>query len=146
MVKYALRCVTCNEHFEAWFSSSDSFDMQRDAALLSCPNCEGHAVVKQIMSPMVSGTKSRDASGISAADFGTALRRMRDHVANNFEYVGENFATTARQMHSGDLPEKPVWGKVTPGEVRELAEDGVPAQPLPDIIAPKTPDETKKLN
>ena len=51
MVKYALACKTCQSPFEAWFSNSDAFDEQNDRGLITCPECGGSDIQKQIMAP-----------------------------------------------------------------------------------------------
>ena len=45
--------------------------------------------------------------------------------------VGENFPTEARAMHYGEKEEKPIIGKTTVDEARDLAEEGIPFIPLP---------------
>lgn len=58
MIRYALECG--EEHgFEAWFRSSDDFERQQSAALLSCPVCGSHAVTRALMAPAVSTSRKR---------------------------------------------------------------------------------------
>jgi hypothetical protein len=70
-------------------------------------------------------------------------KKVREHIKDNFDYVGDKFAEEARKMHEGETPERAIWGEATPEEARELAEEGIPASPLPPELAP-TPD--RKLN
>ena len=150
MVKYALACQTCDAGFEAWFSNSDAFDTQKDQGLITCPDCGGTQIRKQIMAPAVSGTKKSKASGQPAIQPDQKLKDMmksvREHISSTHEYVGSDFASRARAMHEGTADAKPVWGETTLKEAKELAEDGIPALPLPDGFAPKKPVEQKKLN
>lgn len=74
------------------------------------------------------------------------MKKVRDHIADTHEYVGSSFAETARAMHDGEAELKPVWGEATPAEAKSLVEDGVPALPLPDAMAPPKPIDQKKLN
>ncbi len=68
MIRYALECG--EEHgFEAWFRSSDDFERQQAAELLSCPVCGSHAVTRALMAPAVSTSRKRAeiAATIAAA-------------------------------------------------------------------------------
>jgi len=69
--------------------------------------------------------------------------KIRNHIAENFDYVGDKFATEARAMHDGDKPERAIYGETTPKEASELKDEGVPCSPLPD---PLVPTQAKKLN
>ena len=59
------------------------------------------------------------------------MRELRRHVEENSDYVGESFATTARAMHEGKIPERSIHGEARPDEARQLIEDGIPVAPLP---------------
>ena len=41
------------------------------------------------------------------------------------------FATEAKAIHFGEAPERPIYGKTTQDEAKELAEEGIPFLPLP---------------
>jgi hypothetical protein len=41
-------------------------------------------------------------------------------------------------MHLGDTPARSIYGEVAPADAKRLAEDGVPALPLPFIPRAKT--------
>ncbi|MAP94172.1 MAG: hypothetical protein CMK07_04385 [Ponticaulis sp.] len=153
MVKYALNCQSCQSEFEAWFSNSDAFDDQKERGLLSCPECGGSEIVKQIMAPAVSGTKKREVSQSPTvplvqpgADLAKMMKAVREHIASTHEYVGADFAQKARAMHDGEIEEKPLWGEASMDEARSLIEDGVSALPLPEPFAPPKPVDQKKLN
>jgi hypothetical protein len=45
--------------------------------------------------------------------------------------VGRDFAKEARAIHSGDAPERPIWGETRGDEAKKLIDDGVPIAPLP---------------
>ncbi|MAK62986.1 MAG: hypothetical protein CMK09_18610 [Ponticaulis sp.] len=151
MVKYALACQSCHSGFEAWFSNSDAFDEQKSQGFLACPECGSAQIVKQIMAPSVSGTKKRDGASVPASaqpdpKLAAMMKEVRDHIASTHEYVGSDFATRARAMHSGEADAKPVWGETTLEEAKSLAEEGVPALPLPEPFTPPKPVDQKKLN
>jgi hypothetical protein len=134
MIKYALVCAF--EHpFEGWFASSDDYDAQTAGGLLSCPMCGAVDVRKQIMAPAVAGTKAQAPEEASGRKTRTmvmeAMGRMRRHVIDNFDYVGDSFADEARAIHEGRSEDRGIYGEATSGEVKGLVEDGVPVAPLP---------------
>ncbi|WOR14284.1 DUF1178 family protein [Hyphomonas sp. FCG-A18] len=145
MIKYALICQDCEAEFEGWFASSSAFDDQKDRGLLSCAACDGSNVAKAIMAPAVSGTKKSGPPDPQKV-FGKLAAKARQHVADNFDYVGDSFATEARAMHYGEIENKPIWGETTPEERAELKEEGVPAEPLPPAFVPAKPRDDEKLN
>jgi hypothetical protein len=68
-----------------------------------------------------------------------AMGRLRRHVEENFDDVGDAFAKEARAIHEGRAEDRGIYGQATPKEVRELVEDGVPVAPLP----PKPPEPSE---
>ena len=140
MIRYALICE--HEHaFEGWFGSSADFDDQQSRGLLECPVCSTKAVRKQIMAPAVSGTKrnARDEAPPSRQMMLEAMGRIRKHVEENFDDVGDAFAKEARSIHEGKSEARGIYGQATATEVRELVEDGVPVAPMP----PEPPKKTE---
>lgn len=134
MIRYALTC-DADHPFEAWFGSSSDYDDQAARGLVECPFCGSHAVSKQIMAPAVAGTKRTAPSAEAAAKLQTmmmqAAREVRDHVEQNFDYVGDAFAREARAIHEGRSEKREIYGEATPAEVKKLKDDGVPCAPLP---------------
>jgi hypothetical protein len=144
MIRYALKCIVEHE-FEAWFSSSDGFDEQVSKGLVECPMCGSKAVSKAIMAPMVRTAKGREApQSLAEAQkaVAEALHRLRRHVESTHDYVGNGFATEARDIHEGLAPERPIYGEATPDEVRGLVEDGVPVAAVP-VFSPSAETEAK---
>lgn len=141
MIRYALRCQ--HEHaFEAWFGASGDYDDQVARGLVECPLCGSRDISKQIMSPAVTGTKK----AVFQSDMARmqtlmtqAVREVRRHVEQNFDYVGDGFAREARDIHEGRSEKREIYGEATPAEVKKLREDGVPCAPLP----PLPPDPAK---
>ena len=133
MIRYALICE--HEHeFEGWFGASADFDDQQARGLLECPICGSKAVRKAMMAPAVAGTKRRSQDEPPAqaqAMMMEAMGRIRRHVEENFDDVGDAFAAEARAIHEGRSEDRGIYGQATPGEVRALVEDGVPVAPLP---------------
>lgn len=62
-----------------------------------------------------------------------ALSKMRADIEKNATYVGGSFAKEARDMHLGDVPDRPIWGEANAKEAKALIEDGVPVAPLPFV-------------
>ncbi|MBL8769935.1 MAG: DUF1178 family protein [Phenylobacterium sp.] len=140
MIRYALTCD--HDHaFEGWFASSGDYDDQQARGLLECPVCASKAVRKQIMAPAVAGTK-RTARDVEPAQMRAmmmeAAGRIRRHVEENFDDVGDAFAREARAIHEGKAEDRGIYGQASPKEVRELLEDGVPVAALP----PEPPKKT----
>jgi hypothetical protein len=142
MIKYALACEHDHE-FEGWFGRSADFDDQQSRGLIDCPVCGSKAVHKQIMAPAVAGTKTRGAADPQPAQMQAmlmeAMGRVRQHVEENFDHVGDAFAKEARAIHEGRAEERGIYGQATSKEVRDLVADGVPVAPLP----PEPPKKTE---
>ncbi|HEY1449295.1 MAG TPA: DUF1178 family protein [Caulobacteraceae bacterium] len=134
MIRYALVCEADHE-FEGWFGASGDFDDQVGAGQLTCPVCATHAVRKQIMAPAVTGTRKREEPAMRSMMM-EAMGKMRAHVEENFDYVGDRFAAEARQIHEGSAEARGIYGEASREEVKALVDDGVPVAPLPPA-APK---------
>lgn len=142
MIRYALVC-SAGHDFEGWFGGSDDFDAQSVRGLVACPACGSPEVRKQIMAPAVvtSRGKSDPAPGPSREMMMEVISRVRRHVEDNFDYVGDAFAREARAIHEGRSEERGIYGEATSEEARALMEDGVPVAPLP-----QTPQDRRDLN
>ena len=145
MIRYALACEDCEAGFEAWFASSGAFDTQREKGLVVCPDCGGTHVRKQIMAPSVRPSEKAGASDPEKV-FGKLAAKARQHIAENYDYVGDGFAEEARSMYYGERDHRPIWGETTPEEREALQEEGVPAAPLPPAFVPPKRDEKDRLN
>lgn len=139
MIRYALACGSCDHEFEAWFASSSAYDDQSLRGLVTCPACGSKTVSKQIMAPSVAGTKRTTPEEA----FKSFAAKARKYVSDNHDYVGEGFADEARAMYYGETETRPIWGKSTPKEAKALADEGVPAMPLPEPFAPPEPKPDK---
>jgi hypothetical protein len=140
MIRYALLCEREHE-FEGWFGASADFDDQQARGLIECPVCASKAVRKAIMAPAVAGAKRRTQDQSPAqnqAMMMEAMGRIRQHVEENFDDVGDAFAAEARAIHEGRSEDRGIYGQATATEVRELVEDGVPVAPMPPA-PPKKP-------
>jgi hypothetical protein len=143
MIKYALACEHDHE-FEGWFGSSTDYDDQSARSLVECPVCASTSVRKQIMAPAVAGTKKRELSGPDPkmrAMMMDAIGKVRRHVEDNFDYVGDAFAKEARAIHDGKSEDRGIYGEASPKDVKALVEDGIRVAPLP-----AKPPEDGELN
>ena len=139
MIRYALACGDCDHSFEAWFASSDAYDTQAKRRLVACPRCDGRKVDKQIMAPAVKTSKGKTGAPDLEKLMAEFAAKARAHVAENFDYVGGDFAEEARSMYYGEQDDRPIWGETTAEEREALVEEGVQALPLPAPFAPKPP-------
>jgi hypothetical protein len=141
MIRYALNCDHGHE-FEGWFGASTDFDDQAAKGQLECPICSSRSVAKAIMSPAISGAKKRDPAAVAPAQMQAmmkeAMGQVRRHVEDNYDYVGDAFASEARAIHEGRSEERGIYGEASPTEVRALVEDGVKVAPLPPAALKKT--------
>jgi hypothetical protein len=136
MIRYTLRCD--NEHgFESWFPSAEGFERLRAGGRLVCAVCGSTQVAKSLMAPAVQPARSvpkkpaEGPLGAPASEVEAAIASLRQHIEANSDYVGLNFATEARAMHEGTLPERAIYGEARFDEARALLEEGVPVAPLP---------------
>ena len=134
MIRYALACGHGHE-FEGWFGDSGDFDSQLADGRLECPLCASPHVRKQIMAPAVAGARKRgepaSSDNAKRAMMMEAMARVRAHVEDTFDYVGDTFAREARAIHEGKSEDRGIYGEATPAEVKGLVEDGVPVAALP---------------
>lgn len=152
MIVFDLKCE--NGHtFEAWFKGSAAYDEQCEAGAIACPMCGDVQVTKAPMAPNIA-TRKADAptpetgpkEPVSApADlsgtthmlepkmelFRQAMEQVREHVEENFDYVGNKFAEEARKIHYGETDARPIYGEATSDESRELRDEGVDVVALP---------------
>lgn len=146
MIRYALHCNACDEDFEAWFASSTAYESLKEERQVRCLACNSSRVEKQIMAPSVKSTKGKETSADPEKMFAAFAEKARQHVADNFDYVGGNFAEEARSMFYGEQDERPIWGETTEEEREALKEEGVPAAPLPEPFTPPVPKPKGQLN
>ena len=142
MIRYDLKCENGDE-FEAWFGSIADYDKQAEAGLVECPQCGSKHVSKAPMAPAVVTGRAKEARKERAVAMAMAAK-VREHIKENFDYVGDQFADEARKIHTGESDERPIWGEATPEQAEQLAEEGIAAAPLPPALAPVPPG--RKLN
>lgn len=137
MIRYDLKCAK-DHAFDSWFASADAFDGLKRAGQLSCPHCGSTKVEKALMAPKVRPARKAVSLQKAETDQEKALAKLRQEVEKNSDYVGMNFASEARAMHDGDMPQRAIYGEAKPEEAKSLIEDGVPVAPLPFTPKAKT--------
>ncbi len=126
MIVFDLRCA--NKHvFEAWFRDSKTFERQARKGEVACSTCGDTKIEKALMAPNISSSRKKEAAAetAKAADAMRALAELQDHVVQNFDYVGPEFAEEARKIHHGESEKRDIYGEATEEDARELSEEGV---------------------
>lgn len=138
MIKFSLQCDR-GHAFESWFASGASYDSQRKRKLIDCPHCGSTQIDKQIMAPAVQAKGSQReeavpvASGLAEPELRQRIRELHAQVKANTVDVGEKFADEARKMHSGEIEDRAIRGRVTLADAGDLLSEGVPVLPLPPL-------------
>ena len=129
MIKYTLNCNNGHQ-FDSWFSDSASFEKLREKGHLECAICSSKKVEKSLMAPVVTSKKKETLLSKQSA-LEKEIKALKQKIKATATDVGENFSSEARAMHYGEKEEKPIVGKTTLDEAKELAEEGIPFTPLP---------------
>ena len=135
MIKYNLRCANRHE-FESWFSDSNEFEKLKKNNLLECIYCNSKKVIKSIMSPRVVNQKETKPDFISIKDLQIkkeGLKKLKKFVENNFEFVGDKFASQVREIYYDPSRKKNIYGTTTPEEREELSDEGIELMSIPWI-------------
>ena len=131
MIKYSLNCKS-GHNFESWFASSKEYERLKKKKLLSCPDCNSKIIKKSIMSPNLSNKSNKE---IKIKNFQKKLKNklieLRNYVQKNCKYVGDNFTQEARSIHYDKKKSQGIYGKATPEETAELAEEGIEVSTIP---------------
>ena len=132
MIKYTLNCNNGHQ-FESWFSNSGSFEKLEKNKHLECPTCHSKEVEKSLMAPRItSDSVEKKETLISAKSaLEKEIKALKHKIKTTATDVGENFPIEARAMHYGEKEEKPIIGKTTLKEAKDLAEEGIPFVPVP---------------
>ncbi len=161
MIAFDLMCST-GHRFEGWFGSSNDFDAQQSGGLLRCPVCDDIVVRKALSVPNV-GRKGNQAVPVSAAvspDTPTSTPVAHGEVMNapvlppqmvemmqklataqtellkKSQWVGREFAETARAIHYGEEGDRLIHGETSSDEADALVEEGIAVAPLPFPVIP----------
>ena len=129
MIRYTLNCNNGHQ-FDSWFSDSASFEKLREKGHLECAICSSKKIEKSLMAPVVTAKKKETLLSKQSA-LEKEIKALKQKIKATATDVGENFSAEARAMHYGEKEEKPIVGKTTIDEAKELAEEGIPFTPLP---------------
>jgi len=135
MIKYSVKCS--NDHqFDGWFKDSATFDKQAKAKQVECPRCGETKVSKAPMAPRISKSSRSDKviearANEVAREMAEAAGKIREHVEENCDYVGTQFAEEARKIHYGEADERGIYGEATIDEAKDLDDEGIDVLPLP---------------
>ena len=142
MIKFSLKCE-CTAKFEGWFPSNEDYENQLAQGQLLCPMCDSTKVSKDIMAPAVARKstarkrgkeKVKEMAGdqmVMGGQARTLLKQIQNHVEQNFENVGKNFAREARKAHRGKRDQK-FYGNPTKEETNKLLDEGIDLFAVPD--------------
>lgn len=137
MIVYELGCA--NQHrFEGWFASSQDFERQLEAKLLTCPLC-GDGKIARLPHASYFNTGAQEARSRSPqnppqqyANLGTeVLAKLIDRIIETTEDVGAAFPEEARRIHYGEADERRIRGTASSQEVDSLKEEGIEVVALP---------------
>lgn len=157
MIAFDLRC-SGGHQFECWFGSSADFDAQQSKGLLTCPVCDDGVVDKALSVPNVGRKGNQVVSGqtqlpvpaapangevTNAPVLPPAMVEMMQKLATaqtemlkDSQWVGREFAETARAIHYGEESDRLIHGETSPDEAKALAEEGVSIAALPFPVIP----------
>lgn len=142
MIRYDLVCE--HEHgFDGWFRDSKTYEVQISAGEIACPMCGSSQIEKQLMTPGIPAKANRreerakqsfaaphDARSKALAEM---VRKLRRHVEENADYVGEQFPEEARRIHYQEVEPRGIYGEASPDEVSSLVDEGIEVSPLPRL-------------
>jgi hypothetical protein len=143
MIQFTLKCDQ-DHRFDSWFKSAAAFDALAQAGHISCAVCGSSQVTKGMMAPRVSTGKTSVEVAPEAKDnapvpmlsepdgeIEKAIKALRKKVEASSDYVGADFVKEARAMHTGEKPERSIYGEARLDQAKELAEEGVQLMALP---------------
>jgi len=136
MIKYQLKCKKCNNTFDSWFASSKEFEKLKKIKLINCNFCKSLKVEKSIMSPRVAKKLivNSEPRNLKNNEVKNKIKEFQSYIKKNFEYVGDNFSYEARSIHYGNKKNKPIYGKATSKEVKDLKDEGIETVTIPWVL------------
>ncbi|MBI4204436.1 MAG: DUF1178 family protein [Betaproteobacteria bacterium] len=137
MIVYELGCG--NKHrFEGWFASSQDFEQQLEAKLLSCPLCGDDKIVRLPHASYVNTGAAPEGAATPQkvpqhyANLGDeVLAKLIDHIIETTEDVGAAFPEEARRIHYGETVERHIRGTASAKDVDALKDEGIEVVALP---------------
>ena len=130
MIVFNLKCNNCSFIFEAWFGDSNEYKTQLQKKLVLCPSCNSSSVTKSIMTPRVS-KKSNTKILKQKKTMINNIKKYKEIIEKNFDYVGDNFTEEAKKIKYGEIEERPIYGEANLEQTKELIEEEIAFTPLP---------------
>ncbi len=142
MIRYDLICDR-GHSFDGWFRDSATYDAQQRAGHITCPTCGSANIDKQLMAPRIpakSNTRADEKQPVFSAPASPEqraltdmMRKLRRHVEETADYVGDQFAEEARKIHYGETAERGIYGEASLDETKSLLDEGIEVAPLPKL-------------
>jgi hypothetical protein len=126
-----LKCSS-DHVFEGWFDTRTEMHEGLKASTVKCAECGSTEVEPAPNAPRVK-TDSRTVT----LPLQKKIAGLRQHIFRTHDDVGERLAETARAIHDGKEPERPLMGVCSEEESKALHEDKIglmiPLPPMMDI-------------
>ena len=161
MISFDL-CCGKGHSFEGWFSSSADYDLQQSTGLVACPLCNDVVVQKMLSVPNIGRKGNQPTRAVEAMpetkvveeipantpvvnmpalpramiEIVQKMAEKQAEVLKSSQWVGRQFAETARAIHYGETDDRMIHGEASAQEAGALAKEGVSVAPLPFPFIP----------
>lgn len=135
--------LQCNNghNFEGWFKSQDDYLMQKEENILICPICNSKNIEKLLSFPHIGKDNNNDSYKNLTINNNQLIKNAQSYILNvikelvkSADNVGENFVKEARKIYCGEAEIRPIIGKASEEEVRELHEEGIETIDIPEYL------------